>query len=239
MELLYVAGSHSLAPDVFEVAEAGEGKDVAGKLEAARTLDPEASGEEGAGGCGRACMRAARGARLWGRSAKVQPRGWRLGAPCALPGRPSLACLAAPCALAPTGCSNPSAPPPRPLPPPADGMNGVIVAAQGEACPSVMAAPYPGLGDDITSNSVVCCMYKLPPHHRHSVHLLPGAREEVSSQGRRPAGQGSRRLTACAGGCSLGLPCTPPLCWAVDAPCRLLRWAERLRGWRWRCRSPW
>ena len=116
MELLYVAGSHSLAPDVFEVAEAGEGKDVAGKLEAARTLDPEASGEEGAGGCGRACMRAARGARLWGRSAKVQPRGWRLGAPCALPGRPSLACLAAPCALAPTGCSNPSAPAPSPPP---------------------------------------------------------------------------------------------------------------------------
>lgn len=45
LELLYVSGSHSLAPDVFELAEAAEGKDAAAKLEAARPMDPAASGE--------------------------------------------------------------------------------------------------------------------------------------------------------------------------------------------------
>ena len=42
---MYVSGSHSLAPDIFELAEACEGMDAAAKLAAARPLDPNASGE--------------------------------------------------------------------------------------------------------------------------------------------------------------------------------------------------
>lgn len=46
LELMYLSGSHPLAPDVFELGEACEGKDAAAKLEAARTLDAGASGAE-------------------------------------------------------------------------------------------------------------------------------------------------------------------------------------------------
>lgn len=49
LELMYLSGSHSLAPDVFELGEACQGKDAAAKLEAARPLDAAASGEEGVG----------------------------------------------------------------------------------------------------------------------------------------------------------------------------------------------
>ncbi|KAI3438142.1 hypothetical protein D9Q98_000583 [Chlorella vulgaris] len=102
LELMYVAGSHSLAPDVYEVADAAAGKDAQGSLAAARPIDPEAS----------------------------------------------------------------------------EGMNGLMAAPGGEVCPAVMPVPFAGLGDDITSNSVVCCVYQLPPHRTHSVQLLPGAQEE-------------------------------------------------------------
>lgn len=70
----------------------------------------------------------------------------------------------------------------RPFPRPtrAEGMNGFIAAPGGEVCPAVLPAPFRGLGEDITSNNVVCCVYKLPPHHKHSTQLLPGAREDVS-----------------------------------------------------------
>lgn len=61
-------------------------------------------------------------------------------------------------------------------------MNGLIAAPGGEVCPAVLPAPFRGLGDDITSNSVVCCVYKLPPHRKHSVALLPGAKEDVSGR---------------------------------------------------------
>jgi hypothetical protein len=60
-------------------------------------------------------------------------------------------------------------------------MNGLIAAPGGEVCPAVLPAPFTGIGDDITSNSVVCCVFKLPPHHKHSVQLLPGAEEEVGA----------------------------------------------------------
>jgi hypothetical protein len=43
-ELLYLAGSHSLVPDVCEVADATQGQDEQAKLAAARPIDPEASG---------------------------------------------------------------------------------------------------------------------------------------------------------------------------------------------------
>ncbi|KAL4441265.1 hypothetical protein ABPG77_011502 [Micractinium sp. CCAP 211/92] len=102
LELLYVAGSHSLAPDVYELAEACEGKSGAERLAAMREMDPGAS----------------------------------------------------------------------------EGMNGLMAAPGGEVCPAVLPTPFRGLGDDITSNSVVCCVYKLPPHHKHSVALLPGAQED-------------------------------------------------------------
>lgn len=72
---------------------------------------------------------------------------------------------------------------PRPGPPPpaqvSDGMCGFIAPPAGEACPAVVPVPFSGLGDDITSNSVVCCVYKLPLHHLHVPKLLPGAVEEV------------------------------------------------------------
>ena len=60
-------------------------------------------------------------------------------------------------------------------------MNGFIAAPGGEVCPAVLPAPFRGLGEDLTSNSVVCCVYKLPPHHKHSTQLLPGAQEDVSA----------------------------------------------------------
>lgn len=45
LELVYVAGTHGLAPDIFEVAEAaGGGADAGAKLAAAKAIDPEASG---------------------------------------------------------------------------------------------------------------------------------------------------------------------------------------------------
>ena len=49
LELMYVAGSHPLAPDVFELAEACEGQDAAAKLAAARPLDAAVSGAAGGG----------------------------------------------------------------------------------------------------------------------------------------------------------------------------------------------
>lgn len=67
----------------------------------------------------------------------------------------------------------------------AEGMNGLLAAPAGEACPAVLPSPFSGLGDDITSNSVVCAVFKLPPHHPHDVHLLPGAQEEVRACGLR------------------------------------------------------
>ncbi len=79
--------------------------------------------------------------------------------------------------------------PPRCGPASAEGMNGLMAAPGGEVCPAVLPTPFRGLGDDITSNSVVCCVYKLPPHHKHSAALLPGAQEDV----RWPGQLGVRR----------------------------------------------
>ncbi|PSC72218.1 5 -3 exoribonuclease 2 [Micractinium conductrix] len=100
LELLYVSGSHSMTPDVYELAEATA--DKKDKAAAARPMDPAAT----------------------------------------------------------------------------EGMNGYMIPPNGEVCPAVLPTPFKGLGDDITSNSVVCCVYKLPQHHPHSVALLPGALED-------------------------------------------------------------
>ena len=52
----------------------------------------------------------------------------------------------------------------------------------------MLPAPFDGLGPDLTSNSVVCCVFRLPEHHKHEVALLPGAQEEVRLGGRAVAG---------------------------------------------------
>jgi 5'-3' exoribonuclease 2 len=68
---------------------------------------------------------------------------------------------------------------PREIDPAAsEGMSGSIAAPSGDPCPTVIPAPFPGIGDDITTNSVVCCAYILPPHKPHVAKLLPGAVEE-------------------------------------------------------------
>lgn len=61
-----------------------------------------------------------------------------------------------------------------------DGMSGYIMPPNGEACPLVIPVPFSGLGEDITTNTVVCCVYLLPEHKPHQTSLLPGAYEEVS-----------------------------------------------------------
>lgn len=151
LELLYVSGSHSLAPDLHELAGECEGLDPAAKLAKARPMDPAASGEPA-----------------------PAPR------PCR-PAPPDPAAKLCTCCHA-AHVLRPPWRPPMPLHPcrrPAEGMNGLAAAPAGEACPAVLPAPFTGLGQDITSNSVVCCVYKLPPHRPHSVQLMPGAVEDV------------------------------------------------------------
>ena len=104
LELMYVSGSHPLAPDVHEVAAA---------------VDPDASEEE-----------------RRKNAQEIDP------------------------------CSS-------------GGMSGYILPPNGEASPVVVPAPFQGLGEDITSNSVVCTVFMLPQHKPHITKLLPGALEEV------------------------------------------------------------
>lgn len=61
-----------------------------------------------------------------------------------------------------------------------DGMSGYIIPPNGEVCPMIVPSPFTGLGEDLTSNAVVCCVYKLPEHQPHNTSLLPGAIEEPS-----------------------------------------------------------
>jgi len=104
LETLYVAGTHPLAPDMFQAEAAANGTDDASRLAAAMEIDASASG----------------------------------------------------------------------------GMSGSMAPPAGDVCPTVISAPSNGLGEDITANSVVCCVYMLPPHKPHVTRLLPGAVEEVS-----------------------------------------------------------
>lgn len=95
-------------------------------------------------------------------------------------------------------------------------MEGYIAPPAGEPCPAVVPAPFRGVGGDITSNSVVCCVYKLPDKKPHITKLLPGAVEEVSRpalrcaalhwEGEREAGRESS-LQARVGLKWLGLAC--------------------------------
>jgi 5'-3' exonuclease len=61
-----------------------------------------------------------------------------------------------------------------------DGMSGLIAPPSGDPCPTIITAPFKGLGEDITTNSVVCGVYLLPPHQPHVSRLLPGAEEDES-----------------------------------------------------------
>jgi 5'-3' exoribonuclease 2 len=109
VETLYISGSHSLAPDVYEAAAAAE--DVKNK-------DDDDGGQE-----------------LAAATREIDPTA-------------------------------------------SEGMAGSIAAPSGDPCPAVIPAPFSGLGDDITTNSVVCCAYILPSHKPHVAKLLPGAVEE-------------------------------------------------------------
>lgn len=59
-----------------------------------------------------------------------------------------------------------------------DGMAGLMIPPAGDPCPAVVPAPFENLGDDVTSNMAVCCVYKLPKHLPHVPRLLEGALEE-------------------------------------------------------------
>ncbi len=61
------------------------------------------------------------------------------------------------------------------------GMNGFVLLPAGEPCPTVVPAPFEGVGEDLTRNGVVCCAYRLPDHQHHEPRLLPGAVEELPS----------------------------------------------------------
>ncbi len=61
-----------------------------------------------------------------------------------------------------------------------DGMSGFMIPPNGEVCPMIVPCPFQGLGEDLTTNAVVCCVYKLPEHQSHITRLLPGAVEEPS-----------------------------------------------------------
>ena len=102
LETLYIAGSHAMAPDAFEVAAAAADLEDSQKISAAREIDATTS----------------------------------------------------------------------------QGMSGSIAPPGGDPCPAVVPAPFAGLGDDITTNSVVCCTFILPEHRPHVAALLLGAVED-------------------------------------------------------------
>ena len=60
----------------------------------------------------------------------------------------------------------------------AGGMSGVLQAAGGEVCPSVLAAPF-SLGRDIVGNSVCCANFQNPPWQEHCCRPLVGQSLEV------------------------------------------------------------
>ncbi|CAI5475842.1 unnamed protein product [Closterium sp. Yama58-4] len=47
-----------------------------------------------------------------------------------------------------------------------DGMNGYLVLCDGQPCPPMLRAPMSGF-ETITSNQVICVVYKNPDFHRH------------------------------------------------------------------------
>ena len=102
-ETLYVAGSHPLAPDIFEISESVAGVADEERIRKAQKIDASSS----------------------------------------------------------------------------HGMAGSLAPISGEPCPAVIPVPYRGLGDDITSNSVVAAAYILPDHRPHILGLLPGAQEDA------------------------------------------------------------
>ncbi|CAI5522785.1 unnamed protein product [Closterium sp. Naga37s-1] len=55
-----------------------------------------------------------------------------------------------------------------------DGMNGYLVLCDGQPCPAMLRAPMTGF-ETITSNQVICVVYKNPDFHRHICRPPAGA----------------------------------------------------------------
>ncbi|CAI7831298.1 unnamed protein product, partial [Closterium sp. NIES-54] len=55
-----------------------------------------------------------------------------------------------------------------------DGMNGYLVLCDGQPCPPMLRAPMSGF-ETITSNQVICVVYKNPDFHRHICRPPAGA----------------------------------------------------------------
>lgn len=51
------------------------------------------------------------------------------------------------------------------------GVSGFLLHPDGDICPPVVHAPF-NLGEDLTSNDVLCVVYKLPPHKRHEPRIM-------------------------------------------------------------------
>ena len=158
LEVMFVAGTHPLAPEVCELADAvGEGADEGARLAAMRELDAEVSERR---------RRPALGGALGARPARCRPP-----CPCAVPPASVSICAhgeaARQASKSFTRCSLPSRHWVTSLATPcpaqaSDSMAGSIAPPAGEACPAVVPAPYyKELGPDLTSNSVVraalCC----------------------------------------------------------------------------------
>uniref|UniRef100_A0A1J3FKE4 5'-3' exoribonuclease n=1 Tax=Noccaea caerulescens TaxID=107243 RepID=A0A1J3FKE4_NOCCA len=54
-----------------------------------------------------------------------------------------------------------------------DGMNGYLTPCAGETHPPIFRSPIEGM-EDILTNQVICCVYRLPDSHEHITRPPPG-----------------------------------------------------------------
>ncbi|KFK41999.1 hypothetical protein AALP_AA2G199000 [Arabis alpina] len=54
-----------------------------------------------------------------------------------------------------------------------DGMNGYLTPCSGETHPPIFRSPMEGM-EDILTNQVICCIYRLPDDHEHITRPPPG-----------------------------------------------------------------
>ena len=52
--------------------------------------------------------------------------------------------------------------------------HGFLRPPHGEAMPTVVRAPFPGLGPDVEGNAVVAAAYEFPTHQKHVSKIMPG-----------------------------------------------------------------
>ncbi|CAI5991642.1 unnamed protein product, partial [Closterium sp. NIES-65] len=105
-----------------------------------------------------------------------------------------------------------------------DGMNGYLVLCDGQPCPPMLRAPMSGF-ETITSNQVICVVYKNPDFHRHICRPPAGAvyppklvsEQDIKSEPlwhedtwgrRRPQIQDRRPVQNAIGGPALGAAAT-------------------------------